>query len=356
MGAVGFTTTIPVEVLLAAGRRPVDLNNLFITAPDPMAFVRRAELEGYPRTACAWIKGLYGVLRETDLDEVIVVTEGDCSQTHAMMETLRAHGVRLVPFAFPYDRDERRLRAEIERLLATYGVTWPQAEAVREGLRGLRRKVASLDKLTWRRGTVSGLQNHLLQVSCSDFEGDPVAFEAKVDALLAEGRSAPPLAWSLRLAFVGVPPIISDLYQFLESHGALVVYNEIQRQFTMADSLDADLLEQYRRYTYPYDIFARLADIRRQTALRQVDGVIHYVQAFCFRHIQDTIIRRELPYPVLTLEGDAPGPLDGRNKLRLEAFLETLVARRGASRQRPAQEGRLDGRRIPRTAVEDTMR
>ena len=35
MGRVGFTTTIPVEVLLAAGQEPVDLNNLFIAAPLP---------------------------------------------------------------------------------------------------------------------------------------------------------------------------------------------------------------------------------------------------------------------------------------------------------------------------------
>jgi len=332
MSAVGFTTSIPVEVLLAAGRRPVDLNNLFITAPDPMALVRRAELEGYPRTACAWIKGIYGVLREQALDEVIVVTEGDCSQTHAMMETLRRHGVRTIPFAFPYDRDPQRLRSEIERLLTAFGVSWQEAEQVREGLRELRRKVARIDELTWREGTVSGAENHLLQVSCSDFEGDPVAFEAKVDAVLARagtaGRQDAGAPRALRLAFLGVPPIYSDLYQFLEGQGARVVYNEIQRQFAMADSLDADLLEQYRHYTYPYDIFGRLEDIKRQVALRQVDGVIHYVQAFCFRQIQDTIIRRELACPLLTLEGDAPGPLDGRNRLRLEAFLETLAARR----------------------------
>jgi len=27
---VGFTTTIPLEVLVAAGKKPVDLNNVFI--------------------------------------------------------------------------------------------------------------------------------------------------------------------------------------------------------------------------------------------------------------------------------------------------------------------------------------
>ena len=32
---VGFTTTIPVEVVLAAGLIPVDLNNLFIADPGP---------------------------------------------------------------------------------------------------------------------------------------------------------------------------------------------------------------------------------------------------------------------------------------------------------------------------------
>lgn len=328
MRSVGFTTTIPVEVVLAAGCRPVDLNNLFITAPDPMALVRRAELEGYPRTACAWIKGIYGILREQAVEEVIVVTEGDCSQTHAMIETLRRYGVRVIPFAFPYDRDTGRLRHEIQRLLDHFGVTWADAERTREGLRGLRRKVALLDERTWRAGTVTGFENHLFQVSCSDFEGDPVAFAARVDGLLAEAEQRPARDWPLRLAFVGVPPIYGDLYHFLETHGALVVYNEVQRQFTMADSLDVDLLEQYRRYTYPYDVFARLDDIKAQLALRRVDGVIHYVQAFCFRQIQDTIMRRELDCPLLTLEGDAPGPLDGRNKLRLEAFLETLQARR----------------------------
>ena len=30
MHRVGFTTTIPLEVLVAAGKKPVDLNNFFI--------------------------------------------------------------------------------------------------------------------------------------------------------------------------------------------------------------------------------------------------------------------------------------------------------------------------------------
>jgi len=28
---IGFTTSLPIEVILAAGHTPIDLNNLFIT-------------------------------------------------------------------------------------------------------------------------------------------------------------------------------------------------------------------------------------------------------------------------------------------------------------------------------------
>jgi len=79
---VGLTTTIPVEVILAAGLVPVDLNNMFITAPDAKQRVARAEAAGFPRTICAWVKGIYTSLRENpEFRTVIVATQGDCSYT-----------------------------------------------------------------------------------------------------------------------------------------------------------------------------------------------------------------------------------------------------------------------------------
>jgi benzoyl-CoA reductase/2-hydroxyglutaryl-CoA dehydratase subunit BcrC/BadD/HgdB len=85
------------------------------------------------------------------------------------------------------------------------------------------------------------------------------------------------------------------------------------------------LTEQYLRYTYPYSIFERLADIRAETARRRVRGIVHYVQSFCFRQIEDILLRKEIGIPVLTLEGDMPGPLDGRSKIRIQAFVEMLA-------------------------------
>ncbi len=329
---VGITTTIPVEIVLAAGLVPVDLNNIFIAAPKAAELVARAELDGYPRSVCGWIRGLYSTALACGVRRVIAVTQGDCSQTHAMMETWEAQGIEVVPFAYPYDRDAGLLRAQMARLAERLGTTMDAAEEVRRTLAPVRRAVARIDELTWTRGTVTGLENHLWQVQCSDFNGDPEGFAREVETFLTEAGHREPGAEKMRIGYAGVPPIMPDLYGFLEERGACVVFNEVQRQFTMADSLDADLVEQYRRYTYPYSVFGRLEDIGRNVEVRRIEGLIHYVQSFCFRQIEDMLVKRAMKLPVLTLEGDAPGPLDARNRLRLEAFVETLQARRRVRR------------------------
>ncbi len=325
---VGLTSTIPVEVVLAAGHTPVDLNNVFVASPEAGRLVRDAEAAGYPRNACSWVKGIYSTILQYDISTVIVVTQGDCSQMHAMMETLSDADVQFIAFAYPWDRSRRQLKREMQRLMRAFDTDWEAATAVQERLRPLRAKIARLDDMTWQDGTVTGYENHLYQVSCSDFTGDVERFEADVDGFLQEaaGRRAP--SYRARIGLVGVPPIYSDLYQFLEQLGLHVAFNEIQRQFTMVPSLGCDLLTQYQCYTYPYDIFARLEDIATEAANRRLEGIVHYVQSFCFRQIHDHMMRRELDCPVLTLEGDRPGALTARDKLRLEAFAETLEARR----------------------------
>jgi len=324
---VGFTTTIPLEILIAAGRRPADLNNIFITAPDPQGLIEEAEVAGFPRNICGWIKGLYGVARRRDIREIVAVTEGDCSNTQALMEVLSLHGVATVPFAYPYDRAPETLAHEIGKLARHFGVTLQQCEAARERLGRVRRKVHEIDRLSWQEDRVHGGENHYFQVCTSDMNGDADAFEAEVDTFLAEARQRAPLQEGLRLAYIGVPPIFADLYDTLEGMGSRVVFNETQRQFSMPYAVDS-LIEQYGRYTYPYDIFTRLADIESEIARRRIDGVIHYVQAFCFRQIEDLIVRQRLKTPILTLEGDRPGPLDARTRIRLEGFIEMLKARK----------------------------
>lgn len=321
---IGITTTIPVEVIYAAGCVPVDLNNLFITSPDPHAMVGDAERAGYPRNICAWIKGIYGaVLAHPEIKTVIAVTQGDCSNTHALMETLQLAGLRIIPFAYPFDRDRDLLRMQIEKLMAAFGVSWPEVMDAKRQLDRIRRLVWRVDELTWRENKVGGWDNHYYQVCCSDFNGDPEAFYDEVKDFLAVAEAKKPRTDDIRLGYIGVPPIMNDIYHYLEERGARVVYNETQRQFSMPFDT-GDLVEQYRLYSYPYGIFYRLEDIKREIERRAIKGIIHYAQSFCYRQIEDIIIRRYLDLPILTVEGDEPGQLDERTRIRLDAFIELL--------------------------------
>ncbi|MCL0032799.1 2-hydroxyacyl-CoA dehydratase [Peptococcaceae bacterium] len=321
---VGITTTVPIEVIYAANMVPVDLNNLFIKSDEPQKLIEEAELRGYPRNICAWIKGIYAVmLKQRDIDTLIVVTQGDCSNTHALMETLELEGIRVIPFAYSFDRDYDLLKLQLDKLICALGTTWGVVKKVKAQLDEVREIVWKLDELTWRENCISGWDNHLYQVSCSDFNGNPEKFKQTVEEYILNVNKKQELKNSLRLGYIGVPPIFYDLYQYLEARGARVVYNEVQRQFTMPFDTK-DIVEQYRLYTYPYGIFYRLKDIKEQIKLRKLDGIIHYVQSFCYRQIEDLIIRRKIELPIITLEGDRPGKLDARTKMRIDAFLEML--------------------------------
>jgi len=324
MARIGITTTVPVEIILAAGHIPVDLNNVFINDKQATRLVEVAEDAGYPRNICGWIKGLYSVVVDGgNIDMVLAVTQGDCSNTQALMETLELVGIETIPFAYPFDRDCDMLKLQMDKLIAALGTDWDSVMAVKRRLDLVRGKVAELDRLTWQENTVSGFHNHLYQVSCSDFNGDVDAFEADVDQFVLQARSATEYTEDLRLGFIGVPPIFNDLYDHFEKMGARVVFNEVQRQFAMPYQVD-DLVQQYRLYTYPYGVFRRIEDIKVEIEKRNLDGIVHYVQSFCFRQIEDMIFREKLDIPILTIEGDKPGKLDARTKLRMDSFLEML--------------------------------
>lgn len=330
MAKIGITTTVPIEVIYAAGHVPVDLNNVFVSHPDYEGLMEEAEAVGFPRSFCAWIKGIYGVVREMpDLEAVVAVTRGDCSNTQALMETLQSEGIRVTPFAYPYERDYALLRAQMGVFMRSLGAEEDSVESSMRRLDAVRSKAHEIDRLTWDEGLVSGLENHLCLVSCSDMEGDPEAFGAKLDGRIATAErraregSFREAGDMVRLGYLGVPPIIPGLYDFLEGLGARVIFNETQRQFSLPFET-LDLVDKYRLYSYPYSIFYRLEDIAREVKRRRLAGVIHYVQSFCFRQVEDIILRKYLDVPVLTLESDRSTVIDARTVTRLESFVSML--------------------------------
>ncbi len=319
---LGITATVPTEVVLAAGRVPVDLNNALIRGPDPGRAVREAELAGFPRNSCAWIKGIYSTVSRLGIGRVIGVSRGDCSNTEALLEVLADDGIGTVPFAYPENRRPEELRRVLVGFASDLGTSLNEAERLRERLAPIREDLCRLDELV-----VAGKRRDAayfeLALSASDWGGDLEGYASRLEEELKHGEEPPPAM--VRLAYLGVPPVFTDFLDKTAEFGAAVVYAEIPRQFTMP-YLSAGLVEQYLAYTYPYGMVFRLGDIVGEVERREVDGVIHYVQSFCFRHIEDILLRRRLTgVPILTLEGDRPGPLSARDLLRLESFIETLI-------------------------------
>jgi benzoyl-CoA reductase/2-hydroxyglutaryl-CoA dehydratase subunit BcrC/BadD/HgdB len=325
MKKIGITTTVPIEILLAAGYQPIDLNNVFISDDKPERLVTIAEKAGFPLNCCSWIKGIYGTCMEQKIDTVLCVTTGDCSNTIMLMEVLKLRGVKTLPFAFPDKPDVKLVQKSLEELASSLNTTLDAAEKVKEQLKPCRELASKLDELTWRERVISGYENHLWLVSASDFNRDYRTYQREIEALIEQcQRRKPYPADYLRIAYLGVPSVYGrDLYNYLESNGARVVFNEIQRQFAMPHPTDS-LAEQYSRYTYPYSIYDRLKDITVELEKRRVDGVIHYVQAFCHRGIGDIIFRDKIKLPILTLEGNDDFLLTQHLKTRVEAFTDML--------------------------------
>ncbi|MGD0779310.1 MAG: 2-hydroxyacyl-CoA dehydratase [Dehalococcoidales bacterium] len=328
MKKIGITTTVPVEVLLAAGYQPIDLNNVLVSAPDPTKFVTIAERDGFPLNCCAWIKGIYGVCLDAGIEDVLCVTSGDCSNTIMLMEVLRLKGKNALPFAYPERPNEEQMDYVLEKLAATFGTTLAAAEKIRQKLKPSRDLALKLDELTWKDNKVSGGENHLWLVSTSDFNGDYHKYQQDLQELVnACVKRQPYRVKEIRVGYIGVPPVYArELYPYIEKHGARVVFNEVQRQFVMPSD-GKNLAEQYTNYTYPYSINERLVDIKAELKKRRIDGVIHYVQAFCHRGIGDIVMRSAIDLPVLTLEGNADFFLNGHVKTRIEAFLDMIERR-----------------------------
>jgi benzoyl-CoA reductase/2-hydroxyglutaryl-CoA dehydratase subunit BcrC/BadD/HgdB len=330
---IGFTTTIPVEVLHAAGKIPVDLNNVFITSSNRKELIDQAEMQGFPRNLCGWVKGIFGVTLQENIKTVIGVTQGDCSNTQALMETFQEQGITVIPFSYPYDRDRDLLNLSLRKLMGYFQVSEDRVIKSKSLLDRIRSKVHIIDRMTWQENKVKGQENHYFQVSCSDMNQDHQNFEKEVERFIRSARRRKRFLEKIRLGYIGVPPIFTDLYSYLETLGARVVFNETQRQFSMPFE-SKSLVEQYLSYTYPYDIFTRIRDIEREINRRNIVGLIHYVQSFCFRQIEDLILRRKIKIPVLTLEGDKPAPLDARSRMKIEVFIEMLLSKKASKKSR----------------------
>jgi len=323
---IGLTSTVPIEIVYAAGLKPVDINNIFIESEDPESLITQAESEGFSSNICAWIKGIYATVIKQKINRVIAVTGGDCSNTIALAEIMSLRDVEVIPFDYPSERSREHLEPKLENFRRLLSADWDNIKKVKARLDRIRKKIKEIDRLTYEENIVTGLENHLFLLASSDFKSDPDSFEKEIEDFLEKVKKRRAIKDEIRLGLLGVPPIFSNFYQYMESIGARIVFNEVQRQFSMPYDSE-DIIDQYLQYTYPYGSEARIEDIENAIKERKLDGLIHYTQTFCFRQLYDIVLRERLSAPILTLEGDRPGEIDRRTALRLDTFVEMIKGR-----------------------------
>jgi benzoyl-CoA reductase/2-hydroxyglutaryl-CoA dehydratase subunit BcrC/BadD/HgdB len=325
MKTIGITTTVPSEVLIASGYQIVDLNNIFISSADYLKYIEIAERDGFPKRFCAWIKGIYGVCLKNGINEVVGVVEGDCSNTKALIEVLKSKGIIIIPFSYPHSHNIKDVKISIDNFMSYFNVTIDQIQIARKKLANIRKLACQIDQLTYLDNKATGFENHIYQVGMSDYNVHMEEYEQILKQKVNDITNRKPINSGLRIGYVGVPPMIGDIYNFVEGFGARIVYNEVQREFAFPRAeIVSDIYEQYYDYTYPYDLDFRIKEIKKQIEIRKIDAVIHYTQTFCHRAVEDIIIKKELGVPVLTIEGDTHNTLDARTKLRIETFLDML--------------------------------
>lgn len=334
---IGIFSTVPVEVIFGAGLAPVDLNNLFVTHPDPGMLLRQADVLGLPRNSCAWTRGLFGATVALDFRRVVSVPRGDCSNNAAMAGLLRQRGTRVVEFNFPIAGPDRpgQMALELQRFGDEFDVSPAKAARAFESIRPVRELLARIDRANWAEGKVPGSVARACLLRSTDMGGNPHLFRRRLEKVLADHREAGAVGGP-RLALFGVPAVFDGFLERLEEMGAGVVLAEAEHDFAMLPPADS-LAQQYLDYAYPYGIEARVDKFAKLVQERRVDGVIIYSQAFCHHNLELAFVERKLAgIPLLVLEGDLPRSMTARDGVRLEGFLELLSAR-----QKPRPRGRL---------------
>jgi len=323
----GITALVPPEIVYAAGWRPLDVNNGI-----PGSGAR-------PRSKlCAWTASWRQAILEgrIKLDALVVVAGGDCHNALADGQVASRNVKRTHYFFYPFDGDVGYLREQLDKLGMFLSenrkgkARLPDPKKVMSDIAGVKELGLKLDTARTE-GDADPEQTFKALISFSDLEGDIVRFRRKIEGLLkaaSDKDGTPDAPERPRVALIGVPPIYRDFHQVCAESGLQVVFDELPYEFLRLGGRDTGAqARSYSNYTFARPADFRLDFLKRELNRRKVDGVIHYAQFTCHHLLEDGLLREELDWPMLTVQGDLPGETPAQVRLRLEAFGELLSRR-----------------------------
>jgi len=167
-----------------------------------------------------------------------------------------------------------------------------RGERWKERLAGARRLAHRIDRLTWEEGKVTGEENHRWLVACSDFDGDPDDYARRAP------RSSPrhlrgPRGTTSSDRLRRRAPDRHRAAQLLRGSG-----RTDRSERGAAAVRDAGNHGLARRTVpglhLPLLLLRAAGGHPGGGGPSEVRGIVHYVQSFCFRQIEDIILREEV--------------------------------------------------------------
>jgi benzoyl-CoA reductase/2-hydroxyglutaryl-CoA dehydratase subunit BcrC/BadD/HgdB len=305
---IGITALVPPELIYACGGEVIDVNNVIPGS------------KKYPKNKlCAWTAIWKEMLihKEIAVDSLIVVAGGDCHNALVDGQKAAMCGLPTHFFFYPFDGDSQYLESQLFKLSDFLGgMRYP--EKFNE-IRALKKFAQEIDKKRIK-GKIKGTEAFRVLISSSDLLGNLNAFRRSISSVKESD-----IELNNKVALIGVPPIYYDFHEVTESLGMQIVFDELPYEFSRHSGRDIkELAHDYCNYTFARPLEFRLNFLRSELQKRKVDGIIHYTQFACHHMLEDEVIRKELDYPTLTVQGDMPGNTPQQIKLRLEAFREML--------------------------------
>ncbi|HEY9245697.1 MAG TPA: 2-hydroxyacyl-CoA dehydratase family protein [Candidatus Methanoperedens sp.] len=308
MSKIGITALVPPELIFACGCEPLDVNNAIPSS------------RKYPENKlCAWTAIWKEMLikREIAIDSLVVVAGGDCHNALVDGQKVSMSGIPTHFFFYPFDKDRQYLESQLYKLSEFLGgIRFP------EKMRQIKevKELGLLIDMKRSMGRISSSTAFDILISSSDLRGDIGKFREAIDSIREEN-----IRIHNRVALIGVPPIYHDFHDTAQSLGLHIVFDELPYEFIRHTGENiGEMARDYCDYSFAGPLDSRISFLQEELEKRNIDGIIHYTQFACHHMLEDEILRSELDYPVLTIQGDLPGNTPQQVRLRLEAFREML--------------------------------
>ncbi|RMF45570.1 MAG: 2-hydroxyacyl-CoA dehydratase, partial [Deltaproteobacteria bacterium] len=317
------TSPIPLEILLATGREPVDLMRLFLQDSEPRHLLEEAHLAGMTPDAPLIDRALYGTVLARGIREVIVAAVAD-RPTRDLADLLARHDVRVTWFGWPADRSRESLALEIKKLARHFGAVPVDIDRSLRHLGRVRERLRELDRLVWQEERLEPSQVWHVQLAAADMRAEPERYLDEIEQLIGTSRQAPTAKKATRIACLGDLPCWSDFFLTLEEFGGRAIFTEHVHHLTMPARADS-LVDQYLAFDLPYDLHRRLDSCL--TAIRE-RGADALVLVRTGRTPGETtfelLVRQMVELPLLVVNCNDCGPLDLSTRLRVRDFLQLL--------------------------------